>query len=246
MQRVRLARPVWPTRACFASITTTETGSVVYGTWSDGNEDVPSPYDANTTLLTTADNAPVGDTYGTFRSTSPTGTPGAVRLVCFRLTLLFRKRLLRQKSCLMALLPKMRHHPLAFMTIQQMPLLQHHLPLRPVRCWWLSLMVAEQLGSFAVTDSSGLTWTQLVTEQGFPYFTAGIWVADVPGGGSTPSGTVQPKATVSTPRRKAARAVTQHIRGSAPSGITYNTGATASANNATSVNITIPSGVLTN
>jgi len=61
----------------FASLTTTVTGSVVYGALSYGSNTAPTPESSCTIRSDTGDGVN-GEHYVTFRTTSPTGTPGLV------------------------------------------------------------------------------------------------------------------------------------------------------------------------
>jgi hypothetical protein len=166
------------------TVTTTATGSVVLGAIADpNNETWSSPLTSTTQIAQVAD-ATNGCTYLAFRSTLPTVVPGAAAFgysdantgAVTAAEILPSGTILTDAST-----------PAVVSTDTDITVTTASFT--PPAGSLLAAVVASDSNDsspgigITVSDSSGLTWHQLVFGQGTSFMASGVWVADAPAGG---------------------------------------------------------------
>jgi len=173
------------TAACNASITTTATGSVVYGGLSSGN--VSFTAEPSCTLFDNYQDTTNNESYGSFRTTSATGTPGAVTVgsstsgtgyTDIAAAEILPSGTITEDSSAPAVVTS--DTATALTTASFTP---------PAGSLIVALIGTDGAASgstdttMTVTDTGGgLTWTQLAQAASPSTCYAGVWIAQVPGG----------------------------------------------------------------
>jgi hypothetical protein len=186
------------------SLTTTVIGSVAYGGAADSAGTAFTTLTAATTQLSQDNDSTNGATYATWKSTSATGTPGPTSFgwtnpgstdINVAAEILAAGTIAEDGSSPAAISDNSH-------TFVQTA------SFTPPASSLLVAVVAHDSGgvpeTITITDTypGGLTWHQLIFQNGAAFMGAGVWVADVPGGGAVTSGPpIYP--------RPAQRAVTQ-------------------------------------
>lgn len=166
-----------------ASITTTQTGSRVYGALASAGSGTAFTANANTTLYANQQDSSNGLYTGSCRSTSATGTPGAISIGaslpstaggCGLLEILANGTITEDASSPAAIYSGTGSHTVTTASFTPPP------------GSLLVAMVAADASTatvIGVSDSSSLVWTQQVAAQTTGALYAGVWTAVVPGGG---------------------------------------------------------------
>jgi hypothetical protein len=196
------------------SITTTQTGSRVYG----ASAPTPSASMTAAALTTLVDNIADGtnnEQYVTFKATSLTGTPGATTLG-FTAPSASSGPFAQAEIKTAGTLTEDASAPAVVSTTTLTAVTTASFT--PPAGSLLVALVASDGGTgvttMALSDTGAHTWTELVKNNVAGGDYAGVWIAQIPAGGAT-SGTTQPRATVPVPRRRLARALWAKITGQA-------------------------------
>ena len=227
--------------ATSAAITPTGTGSIIYGAYQDSNSVYPATANAATSIISDADG--FGHEAVNFRATATTtsGTPVTVGLtphggeasIALALCEILAAGTLTEDASSPAPTP-VGSSNMAFGTSLTSA------SFTPPAGALLVVMASDDSSTLTITDTSGLglTWTQqvLAAETGGSFsMWAGIWTAQIPGGGSS-TGAAAALATATAAARNIAAGV-----GAAAALAT----ATAAARNISSLTGAIPATVTT-
>src|SRR5579864_8264221 len=198
------------------SITTTQTGSRVYGA------SAPTPSGtmtaaALTTLVDSVADSTNNEQYVTFKATSLTGTPGATTLGFTAATASSGPFAQAEIKTAGTLTEDASGPAVASTTSLQAVTTASFTP--PAGSLLVALVAADGgtgTETMALTDTSGLglTWVEQSKSNQVSGDYAGVWIAPIPAGGAV-SGQVQPRATVPVPRRRLARGLWAKITGQA-------------------------------
>jgi hypothetical protein len=204
--------------AAHGNITTTQTGSLVYGALSADSAAGSFAAEPLCTLIDNYNDSAHGEQYGSFRTTSATGTPGS--------TLVGSSTANANPNCAAAeilqsgTITEDASSPAVVVSNTLTALTTASFTPPP------GSLIVVLIGSdgaangtttttMAVTDTGGgLTWIPLAQAASTSTEYAGVWIAQVPAGGAV-SGSVQPRATVPVPRRRLARGLWGGLRGRA-------------------------------
>src|SRR5579864_8296411 len=196
------------------SITTTQTGSRVYGA------SAPTPSNtmtaaALTTLVDSVADGTNNEQYVTFKATSLTGTPGATTLG-FTATSASSGPFAMAEIKTAGTLTEDASAPAVVSTTSTTTVTTASFT--PPAGSLLVALVASDGGTgtttMALSDTGGHTWAELVKNNAVAGDYAGVWIAQIAAGGAV-SGQVQPRATVPVPRRRLARGLWAKITGQA-------------------------------
>ena len=163
-----------------ASVTTTQTGSVVYGGLLNvGSTPFTGNAEAGTTILDSVADSGNGAVYGACVTTSATGTPGS--------TLVGSTISSRGGAAVLEILPSGTitedgSTPSPVSTTSATTLTTASFD-PPAGCTLVALVSADADGStvMTVSDSSSLTWTQQVVAQASGAAYCAVWTAQIPG-----------------------------------------------------------------
>src|SRR5579864_7639831 len=196
------------------SITTTQTGSRVYGA------SAPTPSGtmtaaALTTLVDSVADSTNNEQYVTFKATSLTGTPGATTLG-FTAATASSGPFAQAEIKTAGTLTEDASGPAVASTTSLTAVTTASFT--PPAGSLLVALVASDGGTgtttMALSDTGGHTWAELVKNNAVAGDYAGVWIAQIAAGGAV-SGQVQPRATVPVPRRRLARGLWAKITGQA-------------------------------
>jgi hypothetical protein len=170
------------------SITTTQTGSAVYGAMADGNTAFSMTADARTTLLDNFSDATQGCQYATFKATSLTGTPGATTLGATSPGAGEHGTWAAAEILAAGTITEDASAP-AVATTTAATSVQSAAFSPPPGSLLVALVAhcSSAAGAITITNNGGtLTWRQLAYESTAGGTGAGVWVAQVPSGAVDP------------------------------------------------------------
>lgn len=163
-------------------VTTTVTGSIVYGACGDGATNATFTAGTLTTILTQLQDATNGWAACTWKATSRTGTPGATTLGCSAPTSDTGSWAAAEILAAGGTLTQDPSSPLSSQTTTATTITSPSFT-PPSGSLLVTLAAANSNDAaltLAITDTAGLTWRQLVFVNGALFTASAIWVADAP------------------------------------------------------------------